>query len=952
MGSEVIRVLATSKDTGLNAVVKYSFIGGNEQRRFHINNETGVVTVADLLDYERVKDYFLTIQAVDLGEPPLSNLATLNISVIDSNDNYPQFTQTSYSARIREDSQIGDKILQVLANDLDSGENGHIRYSIVRGDRLQQFSIEPNTGYVSVATALDRESISSYVLEIEALDYGVPAHSTYSLLNIEISDANDNPPLFSHPNYTAFVQEDKPIGHTLLQFEVSDADTAPNAEPFTFDIITEESSFVVQQDGTLRTATRFNHKVKDSYLLQVRVFDNGTPLLHSDCWVTVKVIEESQYPPVVVPQDISINAFGDVFYGGAIGTISATDQDPYDTLTYDLAQTAGVSYTAKSLFNISKTNGTLYALPKLDVGDYRVNVTVSDGKFVVSTIIKISVDLITDEMLENSVLIRFVEVTPEQFVLSHRKTFIRSVRSATMARLKDIVIISVQPTADETNTIKHFRYDRGIGARNKRQLMHDLDVLIAVRKHQNSTITPVYYTSDEVRVMLEKKINDIEKLTELSVEEIVQSKCSVHYCDHGRCEDKIQLDATKINTISTDMSSFVSAHFEHVARCQCDSGFGGDKCENSVNDCASNPCPIFKTCVPDISPNGYFCVCPKGFGGPNCDNVKCTDDSCYVPKNPVTFSGNSYIQYRMEKTAAKKALEEHLIFSLRIRTVQPTATLMYAAGKVDFSILEIQNGVVQYRFDLGSGEGLICVTSIYVSDGQWHEIRLEREGNSGRLVVDGKHVAQGNAPGVNGVLNLQSSDMYLGAEVKPHPSVLGFEDVVRGFVGCIDDINLSRIPLTILNPGTSNTVAILKRTTNIEFSCDASLVLKPLGICGTVPCMNGGTCKPIGGDQFECICHSRFTGKFCNVDTDPCASNPCLFGGKCRGELLGNYTCECPARMSGKRCDFGRFCSPNPCRNAGVCEEGDNGPLCMCRGFKGATCEVSVEISFLNRKCI
>lgn len=85
MGSEVIRVLATSKDSGLNAIVKYSFIGGNEHRRFHINNETGVVSVADTLDYERVKDYFLTIQAVDLGEPPLSNLATLNISVIDAN---------------------------------------------------------------------------------------------------------------------------------------------------------------------------------------------------------------------------------------------------------------------------------------------------------------------------------------------------------------------------------------------------------------------------------------------------------------------------------------------------------------------------------------------------------------------------------------------------------------------------------------------------------------------------------------------------------------------------------------------------------------------------------------------------------------------------------------------------------------------------------------------------
>jgi hypothetical protein len=73
----------------------------------------GVISIAEQLDYERAKDYFLTIQAVDGGTPPLSNHATVNISVTDSNDNAPIFSQASYSARIMEDAQIGDKILQV-----------------------------------------------------------------------------------------------------------------------------------------------------------------------------------------------------------------------------------------------------------------------------------------------------------------------------------------------------------------------------------------------------------------------------------------------------------------------------------------------------------------------------------------------------------------------------------------------------------------------------------------------------------------------------------------------------------------------------------------------------------------------------------------------------------------------------------------------------------------------
>ena len=64
LGTEVVRVLATSKDIGANAEVYYSIIGGNEHKKFAIHNKTGVITIADMLDYERGKDYFLTIQAI------------------------------------------------------------------------------------------------------------------------------------------------------------------------------------------------------------------------------------------------------------------------------------------------------------------------------------------------------------------------------------------------------------------------------------------------------------------------------------------------------------------------------------------------------------------------------------------------------------------------------------------------------------------------------------------------------------------------------------------------------------------------------------------------------------------------------------------------------------------------------------------------------------------------
>lgn len=596
--------------------------------------------------------------------------------------------------------------------------------------------------------------ISNYILEVHARDSGIPILTSFVMVNIEVLDANDNPPLFSLSNYTAVVQEDKSLGHTVLQFVVNDADIEPNADPYTFDFRSgnEGDAFRLEQDGTLRTATKFNSRVKDKYVLHIRVFDNGSPPLYSDAWVVIKVIEESQYPPVITPLDVVINSYMDEYPGGIIGRVHATDQDQYDTLMYSLVPSFPIQ---NDLFQIDKVDGTLVALPRLDVGEYRVNVSVTDGKYHSLSTVKVNVDLVTEEMLKNSVIVRFREVSPEDFILSHRKGFVRTVRNAMHCRLKDIVIISVQPSTDEANMIK---------SRAIRQAVHnDLDLLFAVKKSGPALGSSVFYASESIREGLNQHIEELEESTKLVVEEIVRFKCNKGYCVYGDCKDKIILDVTQITPVSTDVMSFVSPRHKHKLECSCKEGYAGSHCEMVVNECARDPCPLFKVCVPDSSVQGYSCLCPEGFAGQTCDIdiSKCHDESCYIPRNPISFSGKSYARYRIDKALIRQTIEDRLSLSLRIRTVQLTGNLMYAAGKVDYNILEVVNGVVQYKFDLGSGEGLVRVSSVYVSDGQWHEIQLERESNSARLTVDGKHVAHGSAPGINDILNLQSDDRSL-----------------------------------------------------------------------------------------------------------------------------------------------------------------------------------------------
>ena len=278
-GSDIVRLRAVSLDEGINAQVTYAVIGGNEHGKFRIHPKTGVISVADKLDYESSDSYFLTVQATDGGDPPLSNAATVNITVTDENDNEPMFSQLSYNALINEAASVGQRVAVVTATDADAGDNAVVSYHIAHGDRQNQFRIDGVSGAITVAKDLDREMVSSYVLEVVATDGGSPvAKSSSVLVHVDISDANDNRPAFPENNYTVYVQEDKGLDTILLRFSVSDADDDPNAGPFTFDIRAgnEDNAFRVVQDGTLRTATtKFNHKIVPEYHLQVSTHSQG-----------------------------------------------------------------------------------------------------------------------------------------------------------------------------------------------------------------------------------------------------------------------------------------------------------------------------------------------------------------------------------------------------------------------------------------------------------------------------------------------------------------------------------------------------------------------------------------------------------------------------------------------------------------------------------------------------
>lgn len=119
---------ATDLDTGENAEVVYRIQHGSFND-FHIDNLTGVITIAKPLDYDVRSNYTLEIVASDKGIPSLSGTATMTINVINSNDKAPYFTPTTQRAEISEDAEIGTFVHRLTANDPDITSTDLLEYA-------------------------------------------------------------------------------------------------------------------------------------------------------------------------------------------------------------------------------------------------------------------------------------------------------------------------------------------------------------------------------------------------------------------------------------------------------------------------------------------------------------------------------------------------------------------------------------------------------------------------------------------------------------------------------------------------------------------------------------------------------------------------------------------------------------------------------------------------------
>ena len=135
---------------------------------------------------------------------------------------------------------------------------------------------------------------------------------------------------------------------------------------------------------------------------------------------------------MLTPLRVQVYSYLDQFPGSVIGRVHASDQDPHDLLGFELLPGQGGGAAVHNfyrLFEIDRRNGDLVALQGLDVGQYSVNVSVSDGKYVSFQGVEVDVKLVTDKVLKDAVIIKFSQVSPEKFVASYKKNFVNIVKN-------------------------------------------------------------------------------------------------------------------------------------------------------------------------------------------------------------------------------------------------------------------------------------------------------------------------------------------------------------------------------------------------------------------------------------------------------------------------------------------------------------------------------------------
>uniref|UniRef100_A0A8C5HCH4 Cadherin-6-like n=1 Tax=Gouania willdenowi TaxID=441366 RepID=A0A8C5HCH4_GOUWI len=377
---QYIGKLQSDQDHG-NGLVKYVLSGEGAGSVFVIDENNGDLHATRRLDREEKSFYILRATVVNKHTGlKLEQETEFIIKLHDINDNEPVFSRALYTGSVPERADIGTSVIQVTATDADDGMYGNsakLVYSISQGHPY--FSVDPNTGVIRTALGagdMDREQREHYQVVIEAKDMAGQRGGLTgtTVVNISLTDVNDNPPRFTQSIYQFRVAESSQWGGAVGRITATDKDIGQNAEMIftivsgdgmdTFNISTDTDT----QEGVLSVSKPLDYERKPSYTVEIQVqnthLDPRFMSSGSKDVATVRIaVEDVDEPPLFDKASYLMEVKEDAAVGVAIGSVSAIDPDRARSMVkYSIDRRTDMD----RLFNVHPGNGSVFLLRSLD----------------------------------------------------------------------------------------------------------------------------------------------------------------------------------------------------------------------------------------------------------------------------------------------------------------------------------------------------------------------------------------------------------------------------------------------------------------------------------------------------------------------------------------------------------------------------------------------------------
>ncbi|XP_072251871.1 protocadherin alpha-8-like isoform X16 [Leuresthes tenuis] len=314
----------------------FRIVSGSAEPLFQLNNN-GILLVIRKIDREEVCERTTTciINIKTVLENPLE-VHYVGIDVLDLNDHSPTFSENETHLEISESALSGARFQLQAARDEDSGMFSVQQYKLSQNEHFRlEIKDRGEDGKIPVLylhRPLDKETARTHRLLLTAVDGGKPPRSGTMDIVVNVLDVNDNMPVFSKESYTAVINENSPIGTTIIQVNATDLDDGLNGEvvysfgnnvnnklPKLFEVDANTGEIIVK--GLL------DFETKDRYEIDIMASDKGSAPLATEKSVIITIVDLNDNTPEIEVTSFSSAIPEDSKPGRTVALISVSDKD-------------------------------------------------------------------------------------------------------------------------------------------------------------------------------------------------------------------------------------------------------------------------------------------------------------------------------------------------------------------------------------------------------------------------------------------------------------------------------------------------------------------------------------------------------------------------------------------------------------------------------------------------